>query len=103
MIEASDDVRNVISAVRYKMPTEMREPVIKRWDPSAQPIINMALSSSKLSHAEISRMAEDLLADKFRAVPGVATVVVNGSLKRELSVLLRAENCANLTYLSAKS
>ena len=91
MIEASDDVRNVISAVRYKMPTEMREPVIKRWDPSAQPIINMALSSSKLSHAEISRMAEDLLADKFRAVPGVATVVVNGSLKRELSVLLRAE------------
>jgi len=91
MIEASDDVRNVISSVRYKMPTEMREPVIKRWDPSAQPIINLALSSSKLTHAEISRLAEDLLADKFRAVPGVATVVVNGALKRELSVLLRAE------------
>ena len=43
------------------------------------------------SHAEISRMAEDVLADKLRAIPGVATVNINGSLKRELSVLLRAE------------
>jgi hydrophobe/amphiphile efflux-1 (HAE1) family protein len=91
MIEASDDVRNVISSVRYKMPTEMREPIIQRWDPSAQPIVNLALSSSKLTHAEISRLAEDKLADKFRGIPGVATVVVNGALKRELSVLIRAE------------
>src|SRR5450830_1042796 len=91
MIEASDEVRNVISSVRYKMPTEMREPVIQRWDPSAQPILNMALSSSKLTHAEISRLAEDTLADKLRGVPGVSTVIVNGSLKRELSVLVRAE------------
>lgn len=91
MIEATDEVRNVISNVRFKMPTEMREPIIQRWDPSAQPIVNIALSSSKLSHAEISRLAEDNLADKLRGLPGVSTVTVNGSLKRELSVLLRAE------------
>ncbi|NDI85376.1 efflux RND transporter permease subunit [Undibacterium crateris] len=91
MIEATDEVRNVISNVRFKMPTEMREPIIQRWDPSAQPIVNIALSSTKLSHAEISRLAEDSLADKLRGLPGVSTVTVNGSLKRELSVLLRAE------------
>ncbi|MFZ6768005.1 efflux RND transporter permease subunit [Undibacterium sp. Di26W] len=91
MIEASDEVRNVISTLRYKLPTEMREPVIQRWDPGAQPILNMALSSNKQSHAEISRLAEDSLADKLRSINGVATVEVTGSLKRELSVLLRAE------------
>ncbi|MFZ6757620.1 efflux RND transporter permease subunit [Undibacterium sp. Ji50W] len=91
MIEASDEVRNVISTLRYKLPTEMREPVIQRWDPGAQPILNMALSSSKQTHAEISRLAEDSLADKLRSINGVATVEVTGSLKRELSVLLRAE------------
>ena len=91
MIEASDEVRNVIANVRYKLPTEMREPVIRRYDPSAQPIMNMALSSSKQSHAEISRLAEDVLADKMRGIPGVASVNIGGSLKRELSVLLRAE------------
>ncbi|MDP1978355.1 efflux RND transporter permease subunit [Undibacterium sp.] len=91
MIEASDEVRNVISGLRYKMPTEMREPMIRRWDPGAQPIVNMALSSNKQTHAEISRLAEDSLADKLRSISGVATVEVTGSLKRELSVLLRAE------------
>ena len=91
MIEASDEVRNAIASVRYKLPSEMREPIIRRFDPSTQPIMNMALSSSQQSHAEISRLAEDQLADKLRGIAGVATVQVNGSLKRELSVLLRAE------------
>jgi hydrophobe/amphiphile efflux-1 (HAE1) family protein len=91
LIEASDDVRNAIAGVRYKLPVEMREPVLRRVDPSAQPIMNLALSSSTLSHAEISRLAEDKLADRLRAVDGVANVQVNGSLKRELSVLLHAQ------------
>jgi HAE1 family hydrophobic/amphiphilic exporter-1 len=91
MIEASDEVRNAIASVRHKLPTEMREPILQRIDPSAQPIMQLALSSTALSHAEISRLAEDSLADRFRAIDGVAVVGVNGALSRELSVLLRAE------------
>ena len=91
MTQASDEVRNAIGTVRYKLPVEMREPVLTRIDPGAQPIMQMALSSATLSHAEISRLAEDQLADRFRALPGVATVNVNGSLTRELSVLLHAQ------------
>ncbi len=91
MIEAADEVRNAIASVRYKLPVEMREPILRRVDPSAQPIMQMALSSTTLTHAQISRLAEDELADRFRGVNGVAVVNVNGALRRELSVLLRAE------------
>ncbi len=91
MVEATDEVRNAIGKVRYKLPTEIREPVILRIDPSAQPIMQLALSSSSQSHAEISRIAEDQVADKFRGIAGVAQVNVNGALKRELSVLLHAQ------------
>ena len=91
MIEASDEIRNAIGGVRYKLPVEMREPVLERIDPATEPIMEMALSSTTLSHAEISRIAEDQLADKFRAIDGVAVVTVNGSLRRELSVLIKAE------------
>jgi hydrophobic/amphiphilic exporter-1 (mainly G- bacteria), HAE1 family len=91
LIEATDDVRNAIASVRYKLPIEMREPIIRRVDPSAEPIMQLALSSTSQSHAEISRLAEDVLADKFRAIDGVSTVDVNGSLKREMSVLLHAQ------------
>jgi len=91
MVEATDEVRNAIGKVRYKLPTEIREPVILRIDPAAQPIMQLALSSSGQSHAEISRIAEDQVADKFRGIPGVAQVNVNGALKRELSVLLHSQ------------
>lgn len=91
MIEAAEDVRNAIASVRYKLPVEMREPIIERRDPSDQPIMQMALSSKDKSHAEISRMAEDDISDRFRAVDGVAVVTVNGALRRELSVLLHAQ------------
>ncbi len=91
MVEATDEVRNAIGRIRYKLPTEIREPVILRINPTAQPIMQLALSSRSQSHAEISRIAEDQIADKFRGVQGVAQVSVNGALRRELSVLLHAQ------------
>ena len=91
MVEASDEIRNAIASVRHKLPVEMREPILRRLDPNAQPIMQLALSSTAQSHAEISRLAEDVIADRFRGIDGVATVNVGGALRRELSVLLRAE------------
>ncbi len=91
LVVAADEVRNAIASVRYKLPTEMREPILQRLDPNEQPIMQLALSSDTQSHAAISRLAEDQLADRFRAVPGVAVVTVTGALQRELSVLLRTE------------
>ncbi len=91
MTEAADEIRNAIASVRYKLPIEMREPVLYRIDPSAQPIMELALSSERQTHAEISRLAEDVLADRLRGLDGVAVVNVEGSLRRELSVLLHAD------------
>ncbi|MBP1205336.1 HAE1 family hydrophobic/amphiphilic exporter-1 [Duganella sp. 1411] len=91
LIEASDEIRNSIASVRYKLPIEMREPILQRIDTSAEPVMQLALSSNVQSHAIISRLAEDKLADRFRGIDGVASVNIDGSLKRELSVLLKAE------------
>jgi HAE1 family hydrophobic/amphiphilic exporter-1 len=91
LVEAADEIRNAIGSVRYKLPLEMREPVLSRFDPSMQPVMQLALSSDTQSLAEISRLAEDDLADRFRGIDGVSTVNVNGSLRRELSVLLHAQ------------
>src|SRR2546423_6160048 len=85
MIEAADEVHNAIGTVRHKLPIEMREPVLQRVDPSAQPIMQLALASTRQTHAEISRLAEDQLADRFRGLPGVAGVNVNGSPQRQPS------------------
>ncbi|MEN9868518.1 MAG: hypothetical protein RL748_4108 [Pseudomonadota bacterium] len=91
MIEASDEVRNAIASVRYKLPNEMREPIISRFDPGDEPVMSLALSSKTLTHTEISRMAEIDLAPRLRAIEGVSLVDLSGELQRELSVLLRSE------------
>ena len=79
LIEASDEVRNSIASVRYKLPTEMREPMIQRVDDSAQPVMQISLSSKNMSHAAISRLAEDKLADRFRALDGVCLLYTSPS------------------------
>ncbi|RYY74161.1 MAG: efflux RND transporter permease subunit [Gammaproteobacteria bacterium] len=91
LIEAADEVRNAIASVRYKLPVEMREPIIRRQDPDAWPIMWLSLSSSSQSHVELSILAEKDIADHLRGVPGVAVVDISGALTRELSVLLRSE------------
>ncbi|RYZ78689.1 MAG: efflux RND transporter permease subunit, partial [Moraxellaceae bacterium] len=89
--EAADEVRNSIASVRYKLPVEMREPVIRRQDPDAWPIMSLSLSSSSQSHIELSILAEKDIGDRLRGVPGVSVIDISGDLKRELSVLLRSE------------
>ena len=91
MIEAADEARNVIAAVRYKLPEEMREPIIQRSDPSAQPVVTLSLSSTSQSATQISHYAEDVLFDQLRTIDGVASVAIGGVLRRELSVLLHAQ------------
>jgi HAE1 family hydrophobic/amphiphilic exporter-1 len=91
MSAAADEIRNAIASVQYKLPVEMREPVLWRRDPSADPIVNLGLSSTRQSHAEISRYAEDVLEDELRTIDGVSEVNVDGALHRELSVLLNAQ------------
>src|SRR5512134_3315308 len=81
MVEAADEVRNAIGTVRHKLPVEIREPVLQRLDPAAQPIMQLALSSSAQGHAAISRLAEDDIADRLRGIAGVASVAVNGALR----------------------
>lgn len=91
LIEAADEIRNSISSVRHNLPNEMREPIIQRLDPDAIPIMSLSLSSSSQSHIDLSMLAEEQIGDRLRSLPGVAAVNISGDLKRELSVLMRAE------------
>jgi HAE1 family hydrophobic/amphiphilic exporter-1 len=47
--QATQDVRDAISAVRGQLPQELLEPVIQRFDPADQPIVSLALTSASLT------------------------------------------------------
>ncbi|MBV9881090.1 MAG: efflux RND transporter permease subunit [Gemmatirosa sp.] len=86
--EATQDVRDAISAVRAQLPTEIIEPIIQRFDPSSQPIVSLALTSTTLTPPELTEIADKTLGGELRAVPGVAQVNIAGADSATMNVVL---------------
>jgi hydrophobic/amphiphilic exporter-1 (mainly G- bacteria), HAE1 family len=89
--EASQDVRDAISAVRIDLPSEMEEPIVRKFNDTDRPIISVALSSVSLSPAELTRLADPGITRELRSVAGVSDVQVFGKVERELTVEVRPE------------
>src|SRR3954465_7899116 len=89
--EASQDVRDAISTVRIDLPTEMEEPIVRKFNDTDRPIVSVALSSVSLSPAELTRLADPGITRELRSVAGVSDVQVFGKVERELTVEIRPE------------
>jgi HAE1 family hydrophobic/amphiphilic exporter-1 len=87
--QASQDIRDAISAERSDLPPEMEEPVLTRFDPSEQPVITMTLTSASMSATELSRLADPGVTRALRSIAGVAQVSVVGGIEREMTVELQ--------------
>ena len=89
--QASQDIRDKISSIRSDLPIEMKEPVLTRFDPADQPIVQLSLNSTVLSAAALSRIADPGITRALRGSPGVAEANVVGGIERELTVEIRAD------------
>ena len=56
--EATQDIRDGISTIRKDLPIEIEEPIIKKLSDTDRPIVSLALSSTTLSAAELTRLAD---------------------------------------------
>jgi hydrophobic/amphiphilic exporter-1 (mainly G- bacteria), HAE1 family len=83
---ASQEVRDAISGVREDLPTEMKEPIVQKFNNTDRPIVSLAISSTVLSPAELTRLADPNITRELRAIPGVADVQIFGKVERELTV-----------------
>jgi hydrophobic/amphiphilic exporter-1 (mainly G- bacteria), HAE1 family len=88
LAEATQDLRDAISAKRADLPVEMKEPIIKKFNDTDRPIVSLALSSTTLSQAELTRLADPTITRELRSLSGVAEVAVSGKVERELTVEL---------------
>ncbi len=89
LAEATQDLRDAISAKRADLPAEMKEPIIKKMNDTDRPIVSLALTSSTLTQAELTRLADPTITRELRSLPGVAEVAVSGKVERELTVELK--------------
>jgi hydrophobic/amphiphilic exporter-1 (mainly G- bacteria), HAE1 family len=86
--EASQDVRDGISAIRGELPQEIEEPIIRKFNDTDRPIVSVAVSSTVLSSAELTRLVDPGITRELRSIAGVADVQTFGKVNRELTVEL---------------
>jgi hydrophobic/amphiphilic exporter-1 (mainly G- bacteria), HAE1 family len=89
--QATQDIRDAISAIRADLPVEMKEPILQRFDPADQPIVSIALSSDTYSPAQLTRMADPEITSELRGISGVSQVRLVGEVKREMTIQLRPQ------------
>ncbi|HRQ63345.1 MAG TPA: efflux RND transporter permease subunit [Xanthomonadaceae bacterium] len=101
MDQASLEVREKLEVLQ--LPFEVQRPQLLRFDPSTEPILRLALSSTRESltfdEAELKRLrryADEELKRGLESIQGVAAVKVSGGLADEIHVDLDQERLKQL-------
>ena len=84
---AAAEVCEKVAAIRSRLPAEIEDPTIVRFDVAALPIMTFAVGSSQRSDVT-RRQVEDDLKPLLEQIDGVAAVEVNGGQVREIQVEL---------------
>ena len=77
---AATDVQGAINAARPSLPSGLRSnPTYRKANPSAAPIITLALTSNTLTQGQLYDVASTIVEQKLSQVPGVGEVQIGGS------------------------
>src|SRR3546814_1866061 len=93
MDQAGLEVRDKMEVLQ--LPLEAEAPVLLRFNPSTEPILRLALSSTAKTTTDqdaireligLRRYADDVLKKRLEPVEGIAAVKVGGGLEDEIQV-----------------
>jgi hydrophobic/amphiphilic exporter-1 (mainly G- bacteria), HAE1 family len=100
--KAADDVREKVAAIKPNLRTEVKEPRVLRFDPSARSVWSVAVLPDKsatakaMSDIELTNWAEQTFKKRLENVRGVGSVTVVGGTKREINIYLNPQALESL-------
>jgi HAE1 family hydrophobic/amphiphilic exporter-1 len=87
-INASQDVRGKISAIRGDLPREIEEPIVQRIDFAQMPILSIGVDAPGLSPQAATTYADKVIKKRLESVRGVGSVALVGESTREIQVVV---------------
>jgi HAE1 family hydrophobic/amphiphilic exporter-1 len=87
---AVQDVREKISVIRSKLPTDIDEPMIEKVDPDANPVLWLNLVG-KRPIRELSTYADEVLKEKLQRINEVGAIRVYGLRLRQVRIWVDAD------------
>lgn len=93
--EAADEVRTRVDRIRGRLPEDADPPTIFKFDANSQPIVGIGVEGD-FDRVTLREMAEVDLVPRLERVEGVASVTVDGGLRRQIRVELSREKITAL-------
>jgi len=93
--QAVSDVRDKVSAARYKLPDQAHDPIITKKDPNVTPIMYIAFASNNMSPEKISDYIKRVAQPSFETVDGVAEANILGDRSYAMRIMLNPTRMAN--------
>ena len=87
---AATDIREALNRIRDDFPEGADEPRIRKIDTNATTVVQLLLVGDR-TRDDLYDYADDILSDRFSAVPGVGEVRVYGGNEMQVHVLLNRE------------
>ncbi len=87
-MEAQQDVISKVARVRRGLPPDADDPVVIRFDPNERSIMSIAIQSAERPIRDLTDLADQIIAKRIEAIPGVGGVNVIGGTPRQIRVTL---------------
>jgi HAE1 family hydrophobic/amphiphilic exporter-1 len=96
--DATEDVREKVSAAMRKLPPNVLPPTVAKADPDNDPVITLSVSGQR-SVRELTEIADKQIRRALETVDGVAAVDMSGAQMRQINIMLDLNklNAYNLT------
>lgn len=88
--EAADEVRTRLDRVRGRLPEDADPPTVFKFDSNAMPIMGIGVQGD-FDPVTLRELAQNDLSPRLERVAGVASVTINGGLRRQIHVDLSRE------------
>ncbi|MBP2302994.1 efflux RND transporter permease subunit [Azospirillum picis] len=96
-VQALQDVREKVSAIRATFRDEVKDPQITRFNPDDQPILSIAVTSDLRPLRDLTTLTDQVVLKRLQNVRGVGRATIAGGVKRQILVRLKPEKLEALT------
>ena len=86
--EALDDVRSAVQGARSDLPSDVRDPVVRKMDLASSPILAFAVRVPSMDDEALSWFIDNTLTRRLLAVKGVGAISRVGGATRQVEVAL---------------
>ena len=84
---AAQDVRDKISTILAKFPTDTDPPIVEKFDPDSAPVLGIVVSARR-DQREITEFVDKRIKQPLETINGVGSITFVGDRKREIQVIL---------------